>query len=461
MHYENDLLRSQHLPDGGRQVMTVTQVNRCARQILEDYFSNTLVSGEISNLSQPSSGHWYFTLKDKNAQLRCAMFRNRNLYARLKIANGMQVEAFGKLGIYEARGDYQLVVDELRPAGLGDLQQRFLELKRQLENEGLFAAERKRDIPPNPRRIAVITSPSGAVIRDILSVLKRRNPRVAIDVIASPVQGENAHHNIIEALITADLNQRYDTLILARGGGSLEDLWAFNEEALARCIADLQTPIISAIGHETDFTIADFVADLRAPTPSAAAELVAPDLSFIWQTLQSLQKRSTQLIHQRLRHENNNLQHIRKRLRNPQQTLQEQAQRLDQLELRLRTAQRNHSQRLQQRLEHMQQRLLQQHPQRQISLLYDKLQSQSHALHRQIRLQLSLQKKHLAHCAHLLNSVSPLATLHRGYAITLDDKGSAISSVTQINRGAAFEVRLQDGSIEGTVTAIKATAPDN
>src|SRR5690625_2927780 len=258
----------------GRDVLSVSQLNRRSKQILETHLPLVWVEGEVSNLSRPSSGHWYFTLKDDQAQVRCAMFRNRNQLVRFNPAQGQQLLLRARVSLYEGRGDYQLIVEHMEEAGFGALQRAFEELKTRLSQEGLFASERKRPLPTLPKHIGVITSPTGAAIRDILSVLKRRFPAVPVTVLPVPVQGKEAAPAIVSALDLANRSELFDVLILARGGGSLEDLWPFNEEAVARAIYASRTPVVSAVGHEVDFSIADFVADVRAPTPSAAAELV-------------------------------------------------------------------------------------------------------------------------------------------------------------------------------------------
>jgi len=260
-----------------RDVYTVSRLNQTARQLLEQGLPRIWLEGELSNLSRPSSGHLYFTLKDSRAQIRGAMFRNRNQLLRFRPQEGMQMLVRCRISLYEPRGDYQLIAESMEEAGDGALQRAFEELKRKLDLEGLLRAEHKQPLPLLPRRIGVVTSPSGAAIRDVLSVLKRRFPAIPVMVYPVPVQGKEAGREIAAMLHRAGERRECDVLILTRGGGSLEDLWAFNEEVVARAIHDCPVPVISAVGHEVDFTIADFVADQRAPTPSAAAELASPD----------------------------------------------------------------------------------------------------------------------------------------------------------------------------------------
>src|SRR5690606_35272474 len=266
------------LPTGTeREILSVSQLNRRAKQLLETHLPLLWVEGELSNVSQPSSGHWYFTLKDDQAQVRCAMFRNRNMLVRFKPQQGQQVLVRARVSLYEGRGDYQLIAEHMEEAGTGALQRAFEALKAKLGAEGLFDEARKRPIPTLPRHIGVITSPTGAAIRDVLTVLERRFPSIPVTVIPVAVQGKESAPQIVRALELANRCGLFDVLLLTRGGGSLEDLWSFNEEAVARAVAASQLPVVCAVGHEVDFSIADFVADLRAPTPSAAAELMTPD----------------------------------------------------------------------------------------------------------------------------------------------------------------------------------------
>jgi len=278
-----------------REVLTVSQLNQRARLLLEDVFPQVWVEGELSNLARPASGHVYFTLKDSNAQIRCALFRQNALRVRQALRDGLAVKVRGKISLFEGRGGYQLIADTVEPAGDGALRLAFEALKEKLAGEGLFASERKRPLPAHPRRIGIVSSPSGAVIRDIISVFSRRAPQVELTLVPTAVQGREAVAQIVRALQLAD-RQGFDALILARGGGSLEDLWCFNEEAVARAVAACATPIVSAVGHETDVSIADFVADVRAPTPSAAAELLAPSSTDIRQRLASLRQRLLLLL---------------------------------------------------------------------------------------------------------------------------------------------------------------------
>jgi exodeoxyribonuclease VII large subunit len=392
-----------------RTVYSVSRLNREVRGLLESGLGQLWVQGEISNLSRPASGHWYFSLKDRDAQVRCAMFHMRNTRTGFTPRDGQQVLVRARVSLYEPRGDYQLLVEELEDGGLGALQRAFEQLKQRLIAEGLFAPEHKRPLPIAPRRIGVITSPSGAAIRDILHILARRFPAAAVIIYGVPVQGAAAAPAIAAAIDLACARAECDVLILARGGGSLEDLWAFNDERVARAIHRARLPIVSGIGHEIDFTIADFVADVRAPTPSAAAELVVPDGS-IWRArLAQLHQRFAAAVRRTLSAERARLTGITGRLQasHPGTRLQGLAQRLDELEGRLQFA-------LQRRLERHEARL--------------------------------------ATLARALSAVSPLATLERGFAVvTRTRDGQLITTAAQVDEGELIEARLASGRLHATV----------
>ncbi|MGH8269945.1 MAG: exodeoxyribonuclease VII large subunit, partial [Steroidobacteraceae bacterium] len=324
----------------GRSVYTVSRLNKEVRTMLERGLGVIWVEGELSNFAQPSSGHWYFSLKDRDAQVRCAMFRLKNAALGFTPKAGQQVIARGRVSLYEPRGEYQLIVDHLEEAGLGALQREFERLKAKLAAEGLFASERKRGLPRFPRRIAVVTSPTGAAVRDVLNILARRFPPAAVLVYPTPVQGAAAAPAIAQALQLASARMDCDVLILARGGGSLEDLWAFNDEQVARAIRACAIPVVTGIGHEIDFTIADFAADARAPTPSGAAELVAPDRVACLEALARMESRMTACMRRELRVVSSRFASVGARLKqaHPGMRLVHQAQRLDDLEQRLTSA---------------------------------------------------------------------------------------------------------------------------
>ena len=430
-----------------REVLTVSQLNGRARVLLEDVFSNIWVEGEISNLARPASGHVYFTLKDSGAQVRCALFRNNAARVRQALRDGLAVKVRGKVSLFEGRGDYQLILDTVEPAGDGALRLAFDALKEKLGNEGLFSSERKRALPAHPQRIGIVSSPTGAVIRDIISVFRRRAPQVRLTLIPTAVQGREATAQIVRALQLADA-RGFDALILARGGGSLEDLWCFNEEAVARAIAACVTPIVSAVGHETDVSISDFVADVRAPTPSAAAELLAPDSSDLGRRLESLQRRLLLRIQNRLAHDRLRLDSLARRLRHPGERLRQQAQRLDDLDMRLRRAFEQRLNQRRERLARLDTRLAAQHPGRALALLKQRLDNLAERLPRAMRQTLATRRQHLQVQVQTLQVVSPLATLSRGYSILLDERGQAIRSAAQTRNGQRLTARLGEGELQ-------------
>lgn len=439
-----------------RQIFTVSQLNRAAKDLLETYLPLLWVEGELSNLSAPSSGHWYFTLKDAGAQVRCAMFRNRNQLVRFKPEAGKKVLVRAKVSLYEGRGDYQLIVEHMEPAGLGDLQHQFELLKARLQSEGLFDPAYKKLLPLWPSRLGVVTSPTGAAIRDILHVLQRRFPALPVVILPVAVQGAEAATQIANAIHLANLHQVCDVLIVGRGGGSLEDLWAFNEEVVARAIHASDIPVVSAVGHEVDFTIADFVADLRAPTPSAAAELVSPNQMALNEELQRFERTLTRLIRQQLQWQKRQVQHLRARLAHPRQLLQQRAQRLDQLELRLTRAMRVRLGDANQRLTHLNRCLQQLAPGRQLQQQRRHLEHLLDRLTRAQRHLLERHQQHLTRSAQLLHSVSPLNTLNRGYAIVLNDRGQVVREATEVQAGDRLQARLARGRLDCQVVSTHA-----
>lgn len=460
-------------------IFTVAQLNEHARQLLEISFANVRVEGEISSLSQPSSGHWYFTLKDQQAQVRCAMFRSRTALLKFQPRNGDKVELRARVSLYEARGDYQLIVDSMKPAGEGALLQAFEQLKQKLATEGLFNPENKRPLP-YVRRVGVITSATGAALHDILTVLARRSPDIEVDIYPTLVQGREAPAQIISAIQRANRDQRVDVLIVGRGGGSLEDLWCFNDEAVARTIFQSAIPIVSAVGHEVDFTIADFVADLRAPTPSAAAELISQDHLHRHDRLNQIRQRLLLAQRHRLQHQRQRLNQALAGLRSPLQRIQNQAQKLDHLEQRLHGSLRSRLQQLQWRLQQHQRALVLQHPQQRLTNLKkhnEQLQQRlmraiqqplasearsteqlQQRLLRAMQQQLQQQQQRLARNASVLNSVSPLQVLARGYSLCQDDLGGLIRDYRQVQPQQQIHTRLQNGWITSQVMASGAPA---
>lgn len=429
-----------------REILSVSQLNNRARLLLEDVFAQVWVEGEISNLARPASGHVYFTLKDSQAQVRCALFRQNAARVRQVLRDGLAVRVRGKVSLFEGRGDFQLILDSVEPAGDGALRLAFEALKEKLAAEGLFATERKRPLPIHPRRVGIVTSPTGAVIRDIISVFRRRAPQVHLTLIPTAVQGREATAQIVRALELADAGG-FDALILARGGGSLEDLWCFNEEAVARAVAACKTPIVSAVGHETDVSICDFVADVRAPTPSAAAELLAPDSTDLQQRLDSLKRRLLLRMRDQLARERLRLDSLARRLRHPGERLRQHAQRLDELDLRLRRAWQLRLNARHEQLARLEARLAAQHPGRLLALLRQRLEALGERLPRAIQLQLRQQRQRLKNLAQGLHLVSPLATLGRGYSILLDEQGQAIRRASQTRPGQKLEARLGEGRL--------------
>ena len=437
-----------------REVYTPSALTRLVRDLLEDALPLIWVEGEISNFSRPASGHLYFTLKDGGAQVRCAMFRPRSTWLRFRPADGMHVLARVRVSLYEARGEFQLVVDSLEESGEGALQRAFEQLKAKLAAEGLFEAALKRALPPLPRRIGVLTSASGAAVRDVLSVVARRFPLATVEVLPVPVQGREAPAAIVAMLHAASRARRHDVLLLTRGGGSLEDLWAFNDEGVARAIRASAIPVVSAIGHEIDFTIADFAADLRAPTPSAAAELLVPDARDLSRALERQRQRALQLLRRALESRTQRIDHLLARLnaQRPQARLGRADERLHALRRRLLERAHGALERRDARARQLRLRLFARHP----AALLARRDEHARALIDRLRLAtrhgIERRRARLGELARTLHAISPLATLERGYSILLDaDGGEVVRSVTQAPPGRALRARLADGEVAVTV----------
>jgi exodeoxyribonuclease VII large subunit len=433
------------------QVIPVSILNRLAREKLESAFPLCWVSGEISNLTYASSGHVYFSLKDAAAQVRCVMFRNRAQLLGWRLENGQHIEARVLVTLYEARGDFQLNVEAARKAGLGNLYECFLQLKNKLENEGLFSSESKRTLSVFPRSIGLITSPQAAALRDILSTLRRRAPHVRIIIYPTPVQGEGAAAQIASAILRAAQRQECDVLILSRGGGSLEDLWAFNDEALARTIRACPIPIITGIGHETDFTIADFVADQRAPTPTAAAELAAPERSVLNATLFDYRRALRRRIRQNLEQRSQHLDTLALRLLHPAQTLARQREHLLNLQRRLDSSLRQSSTRGRNLLASLSNRLLLVRPDTarhalRLEALAPKLRSTWHH-------SLNAKASDLSRLAASLIHLNPEAVLSRGYSIVTDASGTILRDSCTLEPNDRIAVNFHSGRVEATVTS--------
>jgi exodeoxyribonuclease VII large subunit len=438
-----------------RDVYSVSRLNREVRVLLERGFGSLWLEAEISNFARPSSGHWYFSLKDAAAQVRCAMFRQRNMLCTFTAKDGQKVLVRARIGLYEPRGEYQLIVDHMEDAGLGALQRQFEELSAKLAAEGLFSADRKRPLPGLPRRIGIITSPTGAAVRDILHVLARRFPAAAILIYPVPVQGAQAAAEIVAALELAGRRAECDVLILARGGGSLEDLWAFNDERLARAIVASPIPVITGVGHEIDFTIADFAADARAPTPSAAAELVVPDAE---EWLNSFVQSGTRLQ----RCMNRRLEEHRARLRwlmgravlvSPAARLSAQAQKLDELEQSMVRAMRRRLQEHRERLRWLTGRAALMSPAKRLAQQLLRLENLNQRLVRGGRQVIHSRLEKLQPLIRTLKAVSPLATLERGYAIVSIEGGEILRSAADAGPGTIIEARLAKGRIRAKVEA--------
>lgn len=440
--------------DRSAQILTPSQLNILARDLLEGTFPMVWVEAELGSVTRPASGHMYFTLKDARAQIRAALFKPKSKWLKFVPREGMRVLARGRLTLYEARGEYQMVLDHMEEAGEGALRRAYEQLKARLEAEGLFAAERKRALPAHVRRLAVITSPTGAAVRDVLSVLERRFPLLEVDLLPSLVQGDSAAAQITALLRGADASGRYDVILLTRGGGSMEDLWAFNDEQLARAIAASHTPVVSAVGHETDFSLADFAADLRAPTPSVAAELLVPDQRDLQLRLRRFAARLVQLqrhgLGQAMQRADRAL--LRLNAQSPQNRLQLLQRRQQDLARRLAGAwQQQHERRLA-RLRHAAVVLRNGHPQRQLDALKQRLLRVQPRAEAAMARQLQRDTLRLRALARSMEAVSPLATVARGYAIlTREQDGRLVRSPLDVSPGDTLKARVQDGVIDVVV----------
>jgi exodeoxyribonuclease VII large subunit len=433
------------------QAIPVSELNRRARALLENSFPLLWVSGEISNLTKHASGHWYFSLKDEKAQVRCVMFRHRNQYLDFAVKEGMQVEARVNVSLYEPRGDFQLNVETMRPGGLGALYEAFAKLKAKLEAEGLFAEARKRPLPAFPTQIGIVTSPQAAALRDVLTTLKRRMPSIPVVLYPTPVQGRGACLNISQAIQSANKRQECDVLILCRGGGSIEDLWEFNEEIVARAMFESKIPIVCGVGHETDFTIADFVADMRAPTPTGAAELASPNRADLAHKVEvfadRLSRQWLRTIESRMQH----LDHLAKRLVHPGERLRHQAAQLGQLRQRLVQAARRATENRRWQLQQLGSQLISARP--------DVTRRQQTQAHLATRLALAMQQrlKHAQqtvanltmHLAHL----NPQAVLERGYSIVRDEQGRVVRDSAAVEVGNELGVTFAVGTVSTKVVS--------
>ncbi len=439
-----------------QQVFTVTRLNSAVRMILEQDLGLVWLTGELSNLAMPSSGHWYFSLKDLGAQVRCAMFKGNNRRVAFRPQDGMQVLVQARVSLYEPRGDYQLIIESMQPAGDGVLALRFEELKRRLGAEGLFDEGRKRPLPREPRAVGLVTSATGAALHDMLTVLKRRAPDLPIFIYPTQVQGSAAIGQIVAAIGLANRRAEVDVLIVGRGGGSLEDLWCFNEEGVARAIANSAIPVISAVGHEVDVTISDFAADLRAPTPSAAAELVAPDQSARAQRLAHLWQRLVQAMNRHQTAARHGFVLLQKRLdhQDPKRRLEQQSQRLDELSARLQQLLNQRLHQGERRLANLELRLQAKSPERLLAIGRRRHQLAEERLHALIAKRQDQASHRLAMLTARLDGVSPLATLGRGYSITRTQSGDVINRAAQVNAGQTLVTTLAEGHLQVRVEEV-------
>ncbi|MDN6298074.1 MAG: exodeoxyribonuclease VII large subunit [Halomonas sp.] len=437
------------MPIDNESPLSVSQLNQQARRSLERGVGEVWVEGELSNVARPASGHVYFTLKDDSAQVRCALFRTQARFVAAPLADGNQVKVRARVSLFEPRGDYQLIVEAVQAAGLGELLATFERLKKRLDGEGIFANTRPLAYPP--RRLLVITSASGAAVRDVLAVLEKRWPLVEVTVIPVPVQGEQAAPAMIAALGLLNRQSRLeadkDVILMTRGGGSLEDLWAFNNEHLARAVYHSRLPVMSAVGHEVDVTLADFAADRRAPTPSAAAEQLVPDQPALHNSIAEQQRRLKHAMRARLERDSQRLDALRARLRHPGETLGHKRQQLKALTVRLeRAAHKSHAER-QSALAQLEKRLKNHHLDRRHRQESERLAALAGRLENAMRQQLQTRQARLTSAARELNAVSPLAVLGRGYAIAQDAQGQIIHRAADTAPSQRLKLRLGEGSL--------------
>ncbi|WBV22475.1 exodeoxyribonuclease VII large subunit [Pantoea piersonii] len=437
-------------------VFTVSRLNTTVRQLLEQEMGSVWLSAEISNFSQPASGHWYFTLKDDGAQVRCAMFRNSNRRVTFRPQHGQQILVRATITLYEPRGDYQLIIESMHPAGEGALQQQFELLKAKLASEGLFDQQHKQPLPEPAKQVGVITSATGAALHDVLRVLHRRDPSLPVVIYPTPVQGADAPAAIVRAIELANQRAECDVLIVGRGGGSLEDLWSFNEERVARAIFASRIPVVSAVGHETDVTIADFVADLRAPTPSAAAEIVSRNQTELLRQLLSQQQRLEMAMDYYLAQQQRRFSRLDHRLQqqHPQLRLARQQTALFRLQQRLNEAMENQLRQTLRQQDRLAQRLAAHQPQPRLFQAQRQLEQMRYRLQQGMEKMLNRDRQRFATLAAQLEGVSPLATLARGFSVTTDITGQVVKKTAQLQSGDTLRTRLDDGWVESQVTSL-------
>ncbi len=439
-------------------IFTVSRLNQTVRLLLEQEMGQVWISGEISNFTQPSSGHWYFTLKDDTAQVRCAMFRNSNRRVTFRPQHGQQVLVRANITLYEPRGDYQIIVESMQPAGEGLLQQKYEQLKAKLSAEGLFDQQYKQPLPAPAHCVGVVTSKTGAALHDILHVLKRRDPSLPVIIYPTAVQGDDAPGQIVRAIELANARRECEVLIVGRGGGSLEDLWSFNDERVARAIFASTIPVVSAVGHETDVTIADFVADLRAPTPSAAAEVVSRNQLELLRQLQNGQQRLEMAMDYFLAERARRFTQLQHRLhqQHPQLRLARQQTVLERLRQRMNVALEGQLKRATLRQQRVAQRLNQQNPQPKIYRAQTRIQQLEYRLAENLRARLSSTRERFGNAVTHLEAVSPLSTLARGYSVTTATDGKVLKQTQQVKAGDVLTTRLSDGWVESEVKGVTA-----
>jgi exodeoxyribonuclease VII large subunit len=437
-------------------IFTVSRLNQAVRLLLEQEMGQVWISGEISNFTQPSSGHWYFTLKDDTAQVRCAMFRNSNRRVTFRPQHGQQVLVRANITLYEPRGDYQIIVESMQPAGEGLLQQKYEQLKATLQAEGLFDQQFKQPLPSPAHCVGVITSKTGAALHDILHVLKRRDPSLPVIIYPTAVQGDDAPGQIVRAIKLANARNECDVLIVGRGGGSLEDLWSFNDEQVARAIFASRIPVVSAVGHETDVTIADFVGDLRAPTPSAAAEIVSRNQQELLRQIQNGQQRLEMAMDYFLANRTRRFTQIHHRLQqqHPQLRLVRQQTALERLQKRMSFALENQLKRTVSYQQRIIQRLNHQNPQPRIYRAQTRIQQLEYRLAENVRARLSTTRQRFGNAVTHLEAVSPLSTLARGYSVTSVTGGKVLKQTKQVKAGDMLTTRLADGWVESEVKGV-------
>lgn len=435
--------------------MTVSQLNRQVKFLLETQYPAVPVTGELSNVSRPASGHVYFTLKDQGAQIRCALFRSVLARSRYRPKEGDQVLIRGKLSLYEGRGDYQIIVSGIEPEGAGALQAAFFRLKEQLEREGLFAAEHKKTLPERIRRIGIVTSRTGAALHDILTVLDRRFPTMEVILYPVTVQGNEAPPQIVQAIATANRLRQVDALIVGRGGGSLEDLWSFNDESVARAIFASELPIVSAVGHEVDVSISDFVADVRAATPSQAAELVSPDQADLYRAIRAQRERLTRGLQNRLADWRRGLDHARQRLRDPGSMVKEWQQRLDEREGRLHRAFQISRQQRRREVQNLADRLRRVSPIARLRADQNRVKQLEQRLKRAGEQHIPPYRQKIGALAGRLNALSPLQTLERGYSITRDADSHVLQDVSAVKPGDRITSILRNGQVISQVEEVR------